>query len=81
MDPTIAGPIEREFMERHYHEWIDQPVPALGDRTPREAARIKRLWPALIALIEGIENQAERLAREGRGFDASFLRAELGLRR
>jgi hypothetical protein len=80
VDPEIAIPIEREYYERYYREWLDKPVPALGDRTPREAASRKHLRAKLLALVEGIENQAARGEREGRGFDASFLRAELNLR-
>lgn len=75
----IVAKLQREYYEKHYREWLDIPVPALGHRTPREAAGVKKLRARLIALVEGIEVQAARQAKEGEGFDASFLRAELGL--
>jgi hypothetical protein len=75
----IVAKLQREYHEKHYREWLDIPVPALGHRTPREAAGVKKLRARLVALVEGIEIQAARQAKEGEGFDASFLRAELGL--
>lgn len=72
--------IERDFMEQHYRDWLDIPVPALGDRTPREAAAIKHLRPRLRDLVEGIEIQAARSAKDGRGFDVAHLRRELKLK-
>ncbi|MDO8681357.1 MAG: SEC-C domain-containing protein [Acidobacteriota bacterium] len=79
IDPAVAADIERAFYEKHYREWLDLPVPALDHRTPREAARVKRLHAKLLALVEGIENQAARQHKEGRGFDTGYLRTELGL--
>ena len=76
--PEIAR-VQREFYEKHYREWLDIPVPALGHRTPREAAGVKKLRARLVILVEGIEAQAARQAKEGEGFDARFLRRELGL--
>lgn len=58
----------------------EPPVPALDHRTPREAAGVKKLRAKLVALVESNEIQAARQAKEGEGFDASFLRTELGLR-
>ncbi len=83
--PSVTAPelaaVERDFYERHYREWVDVPVPMLGNRTPRQAADVKTLRPTLRALVEGIENQAARLQHEGRGgFDVSWIRKELRLR-
>ena len=77
--PELAAGIEREYMERHYREWLDLPVPALGHRTPREAVKVKKLRATLLALVESIEVQAARDAKTGRGFDVGYLRTELGL--
>ena len=77
--PQVLAGFQREFYEKHYREWLDIPLPALGHRTPREAAGVKKLRTRLVALVEGIEVQAARDAQEGRGFDVGFLRLELGL--
>jgi hypothetical protein len=73
--------LERGYYERHYRSWLDESVPMLHGLTPRAARNVPKLRAKLVALVEGIENQAEHLAREGGGFDASFLRQELRLRR
>lgn len=79
LPPEVVAQIQREYYEKHYREWLDSPVPALDHRTPREAAGVKKLRARLVALVESIEIQAARQAKEGEGFDASFLRRELGL--
>ena len=77
--PELVAQIQRDFYEKHYREWLDIPLPALGQRTPREAAGVKKLRARLVALVESIEVQAARQSNDGQGFDASFLRTELGL--
>lgn len=78
--PQVLAGFQQGFYEKHYREWLDIPVPALGHRTPREAAGVKKLRARLVALVESIEVQAARQAKDGQGFDVSYLRAELGLR-
>jgi hypothetical protein len=80
LPPEVVTQIQRAHYEKHYREWLDIPVPALGHRTPREAARIKALRTKLVALVESIEVQAARSSRDGGGFEVAFLRRELGLR-
>jgi len=36
------GRVDRQFYEDHYRKWVDEPLPALGGRTPRAAARLGR---------------------------------------
>ena len=38
MTPELAASLQ-EMMDRHYIEWIDTPLPALGGKTPRQACR------------------------------------------
>ena len=40
--PEVGARLIREFKTKHYAAWPDIPVPALGNMTPREAARDKR---------------------------------------
>jgi len=40
MPPEMIAHVQ-EMMDRHYREWIDTPVPALGGQTPRQACRTK----------------------------------------
>ncbi|MBV8543243.1 MAG: SEC-C domain-containing protein [Acidobacteria bacterium] len=60
----------------HYENWIKMPIPALGGKTPKQAARSARGRGALDALLKGIEN---REAREPAGtrYDVNILRRAL----
>ena len=68
----------REFKESYYRNWLDMPIPALGDKTPRAAARSAKSRRELDLLLRDIENRENRLP-EGQRFDFAILRRELGL--
>ena len=69
-----------EFKDRHYRAWVDVPVPALGGRTPRHAARLKTLRPRLIDLLKEMENHEARAARaESFAYDFGWIWRELEL--
>ena len=71
-----------EFYEQHYRKWLDEPVPALGNRTPRHAARLKTVRPKLVALLKEFEGHSERQRRSGEiAYDFSWMWGELGLNR
>lgn len=69
-----------ELMQRYQRQWIDLAVPALGGKTPREAARDPALRPALIRLIKPIiRRHDERVLRTGQEEDINWLPTELQL--
>jgi hypothetical protein len=68
----------REFKERHYRKWIDDPIPALGGKTPRQASRSPRGRAEVDLLLRQIENGEQRLPAAER-FDVSKIRKELGI--
>lgn len=71
-----------EYYENHYRKWLDEPVPALGNRTPRHAARLKTMRPKLIALLKDFESHSERQRRSGEvAYDFGWMWTELGLKR
>jgi hypothetical protein len=71
-----------KFYEQHYRNWLDEPVPALGNRTPRYAACLKTVRPKLIALLKDFESHAERQRRSGQiACDFTWMWRELGLSR
>jgi len=37
-----------DHVARHYRQWLDEPIPALNGRTPRDAAEHAELRPKLI---------------------------------
>ena len=76
---AAARDLERQLLDDHYRRWLDEPLPALEGRSPREASRGAR-HDELELLLRGIENRAERARRDGAAWpDLSWLREELGV--
>jgi hypothetical protein len=74
--------ILREYYESYYRKWLDQPVPVLGNRTPRHAAGLKTQRPKLIALLKDFESHSERQRPSGEiAYDFRWMWQELGLNR
>src|SRR2546428_3084099 len=42
LPPEVQQRLVRDLKERHYADWPDQPLPAPGGKTPRDAARTRR---------------------------------------
>lgn len=80
--PEVEARAVAEYYERHYRDWLDRPLPALGNRTPHHAARLKTMRPKLVALLKEFENRSERMRREGRpAYDFTWMWQALGLDR
>jgi hypothetical protein len=80
--PEIQATLVTEYYEQHYRDWPDQPLPALGNRTPRDAARLKRVRPKLVALLQEFENMSARERLDGRpAYDFAWMWGELRLER
>ena len=62
---------------KHYATWADEPMPALGGKTAREAVRTKAGREQVDLLLKDCENHEAREPIERR-FDFSGLRTELG---
>jgi hypothetical protein len=67
-----------ELKERHYAQWLNDPIPALGGRTPYEAARTKSGRERLTTILDDMEI-TESHAPAGARFDVDKLRRALGL--
>jgi hypothetical protein len=66
-----------ELQARHYAGWIDQPLPALNRKTPRECVRTAAGRHAVDLLLKDMENREHR--SPGASFDFSTIRRELGI--
>lgn len=76
---AAARDLECQLLNDHYRRWLDEPLPALGGCSPREASRGAQ-HDELELLLRGIENRAERARRDGAAWpDLSWLREEIGL--
>ncbi len=70
--------LEAELARKHWDAWIDTKVPALGNRTPRQAAKTARGRERLDALLADFARTAE-WSPSRVGPDVEALRRRLGL--
>jgi len=78
--PEVAQEIFKETMERAYGNWLDEPIPYLGGKTPRQAAKTAKGRELVNRLLQEYENRAERDKKEGRpAYDFSRFRRELDI--
>jgi len=76
----IERQIEQRLLSSHYRKWLDDKLPILGGKTPREAARDFAGRERLVALLKDLENiEARRARKTGVAYDASWLWRELGI--
>lgn len=67
------------ILEQQYLGWADQKIPALNNRTPRQAVKREEGKKEVVALINDWENSQERMPNPQFRFDFNRLRRELGL--
>jgi hypothetical protein len=80
LPPEVNEALMLDHLARHYRGWLDESIPALDGRTPRQAARDDRLRPRLVDLIHGLEGMYESALRSGEpAYDPSWMWRELGL--
>lgn len=75
--------IIHKYMAEHYASWVSMPIPALGGKTPMQAAKLKTGRPKVVELLKDIERSEARRAQETGidAFDISFVWEQLGLTR
>jgi hypothetical protein len=81
-EPEASAPelaeTAREAKQRYYEDWLDEPIPALGGRSPRQAAKRKRSRPQLDTILKEIEYREQRLPETER-VDVRRIREDLGI--
>lgn len=72
--------IHRTF-EQRYRRQLDEPIPMLGDLTPREAARSEAGRDKLVSWLKRVENHASRQGPSDpmASYDVTWLWNELGV--
>lgn len=78
--PEVAGAVVHAQMDRHYRETLDQPIPALKGKTPRQAVKTaagRKLVIDWLTLLETGTARADAGAMTG--YDLGWMREELGL--
>ena len=51
--------IKQKLIDNYYMKWIDDKIPALGNKTPREASKDPDLRKELISLLNEIESSSD----------------------
>ena len=78
--PEIARQIARNYMDEHYRETLDAPIPALGGKSPRQAVRSAAGREKVIVWLKLLENRTGRHPDDPTAeYDFHWMWAELGL--
>ena len=78
--PEVREALVLDHSARHLRSWLDEPVPALDDRTPRTAAGDKALRPRLVDLLHDLDRSYQRSLKMGApACDPSWIWDALGL--
>ncbi|MCP3959062.1 MAG: DUF2384 domain-containing protein [bacterium] len=81
IDPSeLPDGFHQQLHEQIYRNWADEPVPMLGDRTPRQALETKAGRQQVIDLLESYERNEQAKPKESM-VDYGFLWRELALER
>lgn len=63
--------IEQDFLREHYRKWLDEPVPALDNKTPQQANKSKQGREKLRLLLDDFESRG--------GAPVDWLREQLNI--
>jgi len=81
IDPEIAAEIIHNTLDQHYRRCLDEPIPVLDDKTPRQCARSKKGREKVIEWLKHLENnELRRAASQGQEpYDSRWMWNELKL--
>lgn len=81
VDPEIAAAIIHNTLDQHYRRCLDEPIPALENKTPRQCATSKNGRDKVIEWLKHLENNELHLAaKSGREpYNSSWMWDELKL--
>lgn len=77
--PEMQAELVSQFMQERLMAWIDEPIPMLDGKTPRQVARTKAGKRKVLDMIKDQEHIAQSMPGADR-MDFSAVYAELGLR-
>ena len=81
IDPEIAAEVIHNMLDQHYRQCLDEPIPALDNKTPRQCARSKKGREKVIEWLKYLENnELRRAASQGQEpYDSRWMWDELKL--
>lgn len=83
IDPEIVSEIIQSHLDQHYRQCLDEPIPALDNKTPRQCARSKTGRKKVIDWLKHLENnELRRATSQGQiPYDSRWMWKELELTR
>lgn len=69
--PPELAQVQQEYMQQYYRDWLDKPVPALENKTPRQASKSKQGKQMLALLLDSFETSPD--------CPVDWLRQQLGV--
>jgi hypothetical protein len=80
LSPAEEQAVIREYLDRHYMNVLDESVPMLGNKTPRQCARTAKGREKLVVWLKCLENaSANRGVGLAAHYDLTWLWTELGI--
>jgi hypothetical protein len=81
IDPQIAAEMIQQTLDQHYRQCLDEPIPALDTKTPRQCARSKTSRKKVVDWLKHLENnELRRASDQGQEpYDSSWMWDELKL--
>lgn len=78
MLPEVQGQVGN-MAKRHWENWFDEPIPALGNKTPREASKTSSGLEMLEALLLQYERHNANMNNSPYKPDIEYLKRKLGV--
>ena len=81
LPPDVESQLMKEFHDRHYRETLDQPIPMLGNKSPRDAAKTPKGREKVVAWLKHLETgeAKTRQSKEIGPYDFTWMWQELGV--
>jgi hypothetical protein len=78
--PHIEKQITHDYMDKHYRETLDAPLPALDGKSPRQAARSAAGREKVVDWLKLLENRSDKQQNAVLAeYDFGWMWAKLGL--
>lgn len=78
--PEVARQIMQDHLDRHYRDTLDQPIPVLGGKSPRQAVRSASGRRKVVDWLKYLENSSARTKGSSLAdYDFRWMWEELGL--
>ena len=81
IDPEVSSKIIQDYLDNHYRNILDQPIPMLDGKSPRQCTRSKKGRKKVIEWLKSLENnEHHRAASQGqKPYDSTWMWVDLGL--